>query len=70
MSTPADTPPADTHVAMLLGAAQVLARMRDEVAGTVLFVFQPAEEGPPIGEDGGARLMVAQSRPRWTVRVR
>lgn len=48
----------DTHVAMLMGAAEVLAEHRAELAGTVLFVFQPAEEGPPAGESGGASLMI------------
>ncbi len=48
----------DTHVAILMGAAQVLAGMRDEIAGTVKFIFQPAEEGPPAGEEGGAKLMI------------
>ena len=50
----------DTHTAMLMGAAEVLAAMRDELPGTVKFVFQPAEEGPPPGEDGGAKMMVAE----------
>lgn len=50
----------DTHMAMLLGAAQVLAENRSALAGTVKFIFQPAEEGPPAGEDGGARMMIAQ----------
>ncbi|MEM8499181.1 MAG: amidohydrolase [Pseudomonadota bacterium] len=50
----------DTHMAMLLGAAQVLADNRSALAGTVKFIFQPAEEGPPAGEDGGARMMIAQ----------
>ena len=48
----------DAHTAMLLGAAQVLAEHRDRLPGTVLFVFQPAEEGPPAGEHGGARAML------------
>lgn len=48
----------DCHVAMLMGAAQVLADLRSELAGTVLFVFQPAEEGPPVDEDGGAQAML------------
>ncbi len=48
----------DTHMAMLLGAAQVLADNRAELAGTVKFIFQPAEEGPPVGEEGGAKLMI------------
>ncbi len=50
----------DIHVAVQLGVASVLASMRDELAGTVKFIFQPAEEGPPPGEDGGARMMVAE----------
>ena len=50
----------DTHVAMLLGAANVLVGMRDKVKGTVVFIFQPAEEGPPAGETGGAPDMVKE----------
>ena len=50
----------DTHVAILLGTATVLAGMQDQLPGTVKFMFQPAEEGPPEGEDGGAELMVRQ----------
>jgi amidohydrolase len=50
----------DCHTAMLMGAASVLAHERAELSGTVLFVFQPAEEGPPIDEDGGAREMDAE----------
>jgi len=50
----------DTHVAMLLGTAEVLSRMKDKVRGTVVFIFQPAEEGPPAGEEGGAPLMVKE----------
>ncbi|PLR28508.1 amidohydrolase [Caulobacter zeae] len=49
----------DTHVAMLLGAATVLAGMKNDIAGTVVFVFQPAEEGPQAGDEGGAKLMIA-----------
>ena len=48
----------DTHVAMLMGAAEVLAKHRDQISGTIKFFFQPAEEGPPAGEDGGARMMI------------
>ncbi|UCC26935.1 MAG: amidohydrolase [Gemmatimonadales bacterium] len=47
----------DTHVAILMGVAEAMAAMRDELPGTVKFVFQPAEEGPPEGERGGAELM-------------
>ncbi|GAA3714839.1 M20 family metallopeptidase [Oceanisphaera sediminis] len=50
----------DMHVAILMGAAQVLAEMKDELAGTVIFVFQPAEEGAPVGEEGGAALMLKE----------
>ncbi len=50
----------DGHVAILLGVAEVLAGMREQLAGQVLFVFQPAEEGPPEGERGGAILMLEQ----------
>ncbi|HEX2162884.1 MAG TPA: amidohydrolase, partial [Thermoanaerobaculia bacterium] len=50
----------DAHVAILMGVAEVLAALRDELPGTVKFVFQPAEEGPPEGEEGGAELMVAE----------
>jgi amidohydrolase len=50
----------DSHVAILLSVAQVLAGMRDQLTGQVLFVFQPAEEGPPEGERGGAELMLEQ----------
>jgi amidohydrolase len=50
----------DAHVAILMGVAEVMAAMRAELAGTVKFVFQPAEEGPPEGEDGGAELMVKE----------
>ena len=50
----------DAHVAILMGVAEVLAGMRDQLPGTVKFVFQPAEEGAPAGEEGGADLMVRQ----------
>ncbi len=50
----------DTHVAILMGAAQVLTGMREELPGTVKFVFQPAEEGAPKGETGGASMMIAE----------
>jgi amidohydrolase len=51
----------DVHTAVQLGVASVLASMKDEIPGTVKFVFQPAEEGPPPGEEGGAKLMVEQN---------
>ena len=50
----------DTHTAILMGVAELLTGMRAEMPGTVVFLFQPAEERPPIGEEGGARLMVQQ----------
>ncbi|MGA0607023.1 amidohydrolase [Phenylobacterium sp. VNQ135] len=50
----------DAHVAILMGAAEILAGMRDQIPGTVVFLFQPAEEGPPVGEEGGAPLMVKE----------
>ena len=50
----------DTHVAILMGTAEVLAGMRDQIPGTVKFMFQPAEEGAPEGEEGGAELMVKE----------
>lgn len=50
----------DTHVAMLLGAAEVLAGMKAKLPGTVVFIFQPAEEGPPTGETGGAPDMIRE----------
>ncbi len=50
----------DNHTAILMGAAAVLAGVREQIPGTVKFVFQPAEEGPPQGEDGGASMMVAE----------
>ncbi len=48
----------DTHVAILMSVAEILAGMKDELKGTVKFIFQPAEEGPPEGEEGGAPLMI------------
>ncbi|MEO5593896.1 MAG: amidohydrolase [Chitinophagaceae bacterium] len=50
----------DTHVAMLMGAAEILASVKNELRGTVKFIFQPSEEGPPNGEEGGAKLMVKE----------
>lgn len=50
----------DTHVAMLMATASVLAKHKDRIKGTVKFLFQPAEEGPPVGEEGGAELMVKE----------
>jgi amidohydrolase len=50
----------DTHVAMLMGAAEILTGMKDQLKGTIVFIFQPAEEGAPPGEEGGAELMVKE----------
>jgi amidohydrolase len=50
----------DAHVAILMGVAEVLAARRAEIRGTVKFIFQPAEETPPIGEDGGAKKMIEE----------
>ncbi|MEX2124029.1 MAG: amidohydrolase [Woeseia sp.] len=50
----------DTHIAILMGAAEVLANHREQLAGTVQFFFQPAEEGAPSGERGGAALMIEE----------
>ena len=50
----------DTHVAILMGVAEVLAGMKDRLSGTVKFIFQPAEEGAPAGEEGGAELMIKE----------
>lgn len=50
----------DAHVAILMGAAEVLAGMREQIPGTIKFVFQPAEEGPPGDEEGGAALMIKE----------
>ena len=50
----------DNHMAILMGAASVLAGMQAELPGTVMFIFQPAEEGAPEGEEGGAELMLAE----------
>ncbi len=50
----------DTHVAILMGTAEILAAMKNELKGTVKFIFQPAEEGAPEGEEGGAALMIKE----------
>ena len=50
----------DTHTAILMGVAEVLSKNKDQINGTVKFIFQPAEEGPPPGEEGGALLMVKE----------
>jgi amidohydrolase len=50
----------DSHVAILMGTAEILASMKNELKGTVKFIFQPAEEGAPEGEEGGAALMIKE----------
>jgi amidohydrolase len=50
----------DAHVAILMSTASVLAGMKKDLKGTVKFIFQPAEEGPPAGEEGGADLMIKE----------
>jgi amidohydrolase len=50
----------DIHTSSLLGVATVLTALRDQIPGTIQFIFQPAEEGPPAGERGGAELMLAE----------
>ncbi|WP_416446692.1 amidohydrolase [Leeuwenhoekiella sp. A16] len=50
----------DTHVAILMGVAEILSEHKDKINGTVKFIFQPAEEGPPPGEEGGAKLMIKE----------
>jgi amidohydrolase len=50
----------DVHTTVQLGVAELLSRMPDQVSGTVKFLFQPAEEGPPAGEEGGAKLMIKE----------
>jgi amidohydrolase len=50
----------DSHVAILMGVAEILSGMKKDLKGTVKFIFQPAEEGAPKGEEGGAELMVKQ----------
>lgn len=50
----------DSHMAILMGVAEVLAGIKKDIPGTVKFIFQPAEEGVPAGEEGGAELMVKQ----------
>ncbi len=50
----------DSHIAMLMAVAEVLSGMKNDIRGTVKFIFQPAEEGPPEGEEGGAPLMIKE----------
>ena len=48
----------DAHVAILMGVAEFLTSVKNDLSGSVMFIFQPAEEGPPVGEEGGAQLML------------
>ena len=50
----------DAHTAILMATAEVLAKHKDKINGTIKFIFQPAEEGPPPGEEGGAKLMIKE----------
>ena len=50
----------DAHVSILMGVAEFLTSIRSELSGSVMFIFQPAEEGPPVGEEGGAQLMLKE----------
>jgi len=50
----------DSHMAIMMSVAEVLAGIRDQLHGTIKFIFQPAEEGPPTGEEGGAALMIRE----------
>ncbi len=50
----------DTHTAILMGVAEILSKHKDKINGIVKFIFQPAEEGPPPGEEGGAKLMIKE----------
>ncbi len=50
----------DTHTAILMGVAEILSKNKDKINGTIKFIFQPAEEGPPPGEEGGAKLMIKE----------
>jgi len=51
----------DGHTAILLGVAEILSKHKSELKGTVKFIFQPAEEGAPVGEEGGAQLMIKEA---------
>jgi len=50
----------DGHVAILMGVAEISSSMKKDLSGTIKFIFQPAEEGTPIGEEGGAKLMIKE----------
>jgi amidohydrolase len=50
----------DTHISILMATAEVMSKHKDKIKGTIKFIFQPAEEGPPPGEEGGAKLMIKE----------
>jgi amidohydrolase len=50
----------DTHIAILMGVAEIMSKNTDKIKGTIKFIFQPAEEGAPTGEEGGAKLMIKE----------
>ena len=50
----------DTHISILMGTAEIFSKHKDKIRGTIVFIFQPAEEGAPKGEEGGAELMVKE----------
>ena len=50
----------DVHTSIALGTAMVLTALKDKIKGNIKFIFQPAEEGPPPGEEGGASLMIKE----------
>jgi amidohydrolase len=50
----------DAHTTIELGVAEILSKMKDEIHGTIKFIFQPAEEGAPAGEEGGAKYMIKE----------
>jgi amidohydrolase len=50
----------DSHIAILMGVAEILSKNKSDLKGTIKFIFQPAEEGAPVGEEGGAALMVKE----------
>ena len=50
----------DAHMAILMGVAEFFTKHKTELAGSIMFIFQPAEEGPPVGEEGGAKLMLKE----------
>ncbi len=50
----------DSHIAILMGVAEILSKNKNDIKGTIKFIFQPAEEGAPVGEEGGAALMIKE----------